>query len=134
MRIDHITLNAPKKRQSETHRSELPTATLDIEELHRRWMKAAIGQTEIERMLDDVRKGHVYPLKRIAKMLHCSNNTAWRLFRNQPGVIRLNRVYRVPETVFQRVVSEIMESGEQGQPATKEDSVPEKFSSRRETS
>jgi hypothetical protein len=62
---------------------------------------------DIDLCMDDVRNGRVYSFKVIVGMLRCSNTAIWRLFRKEPGVIRFNRVYRVPETVLRRVLNEM---------------------------
>lgn len=86
--------------------ADLPSWALEI--LRRRWVRAAMDQADIEKCLEDVRKGRVYSLQNLADMLRCSHNTIWRLFRKEPGVVRLKSVYRIPETVFRRVMQDIM--------------------------
>jgi hypothetical protein len=93
---------------------EMPLTDADEEwdEIRLRWVKQAMHVAEIERCMEDVRLGRVYSIKTIAEMFHCSNNTAWRMFRNRAGVFRLRSSYRVPETVFNRVLHEILQGGD----------------------
>ena len=79
-------------------------------ELQLNWVRMATSSAELERCCEDARQGRVYTFKMIARMFGCSNNTAWRLFRKEPGVFRLNSAYRIPETVLRRVLNRIMQS------------------------
>lgn len=86
--------------------TDLPACELEIAKRH--WVRAAMDQAVMEKCLEDIRKGRVYSLQDLADMLHCSHNTMWRIFRRQPGVIRIKSVYRIPETIFRRVMQDIM--------------------------
>src|SRR5262245_47404342 len=87
----------------------VPRANAQLaEDLRRRWIRAAMDVGDIDRCLEDVRQGRVYTIKGISAMLQCSDNTIWRLFRKEPGVLRLRSSYRIPETVLQRVLTDIL--------------------------
>ena len=82
-----------------------PQPKIDYGRIRHQWLVASMGPGEIERCIADVREGRVYTFKNITTMLHCSKEKARMLFRNEPGVVRLGTDYRVPDTVFQRVVN-----------------------------
>ena len=91
----------PPKRQLQKPR-------IDFNRLQHQLLNASLDHGELQRCIDDVRKGRVYTFKNITTMLHCSKNKARLLFKDEPGVVRLGTSYRVPETVFQRVVNRMM--------------------------
>ncbi|MBS1858314.1 MAG: hypothetical protein JST11_23285 [Acidobacteria bacterium] len=69
-------------------------------------------QCDPERCLADLREGKVYTIANVSRMLRCGKDTAILLFRNEPGVVKLRKVYRIPETVLERVLKRIMRGGE----------------------
>jgi hypothetical protein len=87
---------------------QLQEPKIDFDRLQHQLLNASMGPYEIQLCIADVREGRVYTFKNITTMLHCSKNKARLLFRDEPGVVRLGTDYRVPDTVFRRVVNQLM--------------------------
>ncbi len=75
-------------------------------------MKSAINNAEIERCVADVREGRLLTLVKLSRMLRCSRETARSIFAQGPGVLKFRGMYRVPETVVQRVLDRMMQGTE----------------------
>lgn len=72
-------------------------------------VSAGIERSEIEHCLADIREGRLYTFANISSMLRCSKETARILFRKEPGILKFRHVYRIPETVLQRVLSRLVQ-------------------------
>lgn len=79
-----------------------------LDDLRVRLLRQPLDPAEIERCIEDVRKGRVHTLDDIAKMLRCSHELVRLNFRKEPGVVKFRQMYRVPETVLQRVLNRMM--------------------------
>lgn len=58
-----------------------------------------------ETLENDFREGRMYTFDEIAERLHCSYGAVRNLFMKEPGVVKLNSTYRVPESVYQGVLA-----------------------------
>jgi hypothetical protein len=68
-----------------------------------------MSPAEIDQCLDDVRQGRVHTLENITGMLRCCKETTRKIFNVEPGVVRFNHMYRVPDTVLERVLRRMMQ-------------------------
>ena len=87
---------------------QLQKTKIDFDRLQHQLLIALMSPVEIDRCIADVREGRVYTFKNITTMLRCSKEKVRKLFAKEPGVVRLGTDYRVPDTVFQRVVSRMI--------------------------
>ena len=85
-----------------------PPPPPDLAKVRLQLLNTSLTTEEVDRILADVREGRLYTFERIARMLRCHRDTVRKLFNEQPGVLRFRRIYRVPETVVQRVVAKMM--------------------------
>jgi hypothetical protein len=58
--------------------------------------------------LEDAQSGRMHTLDDIATKWRCSYEMVGKLFKDEPGVIRLGVTYRVPESVLRRVAARLM--------------------------
>ena len=62
----------------------------------------------VQDCLSNVIEGKVYKIGDIAKLWSCSHEFARRQFVREPGVIKFEGMYLVPECVLERVVRRLM--------------------------
>ena len=56
----------------------------------------------------DAKEGRLFTLQQIADRLQISHEQARRMFRREPGVVRIGSVYRIPENVLDRVLTQLL--------------------------
>ena len=56
----------------------------------------------------NAKEGKVFTLRQIAAQLQISHEQVRRMFRYEPGIIRLGSVYRMPESVLDRVLTRLV--------------------------
>lgn len=61
-----------------------------------------------EASVSDAKDGRVFTFQQIADKLQLSHEQVRRMFRREPGVVRIGSVYRVPESVLDRVLTRLL--------------------------
>ena len=65
----------------------------------------AINVLTRDAVLFDACNGSVFTFGQIAKRLQISHELVRRTFRGEPGVLRIGSTYRVPVSVYERVIT-----------------------------
>jgi hypothetical protein len=61
-----------------------------------------------EASVSDAKQGQLFTFNQIAEKLQVSHEQVRRMFRREPGVVHIGSIYRVPESVLNRVLTRML--------------------------
>ena len=62
------------------------------------------SEETLRNTFEDARSGRMFTLTELAELLKCSHETVSRKFKKEPGVVKIGRIYRIPEHVLKAVL------------------------------
>jgi hypothetical protein len=67
-----------------------------------------VPERVIAGVVEDINNGKVWLVKECAERWRCSTDRVIKTIKNEPGVFRVGSDYRIPQSVYQRILQRMM--------------------------